>query len=97
MAVTELSDDAMGDSLKPGTGIGTREDAQRVLGDDQPPAPAATSCRTLAATNPSGASFCEVPLTNDMLKTIADLPGSIGYSEYSYAAGNSGVKTVTID
>ncbi|GAB2447389.1 substrate-binding domain-containing protein [Nocardia tengchongensis] len=79
-------------------GSGTRETFRKhVLGDDQPPAPAATSCRTLAATNPPGASFCEAPVTNDMLKTIADLPGSIGYSEYSDAAKTPGVKTVTID
>ncbi|MFD6351778.1 substrate-binding domain-containing protein [Nocardia tengchongensis] len=79
-------------------GSGTRETFRKhVLGDDQPPAPAATSCRTLAATNPPGASFCEAPVTNDMLKTIADLPGSIGYSEYSDAAKTPGVKAVTID
>ncbi|GAB0108358.1 hypothetical protein JMUB6875_73730 [Nocardia sp. JMUB6875] len=42
-------------------------------------------------------AFCEVPVTNDMLKTIADLPGSIGYSEYSDTAKASGVQTVTIE
>ncbi|MFE2996417.1 substrate-binding domain-containing protein [Nocardia sp. NPDC059246] len=79
-------------------GSGTREAfRQHVLGSDQPAAPAATSCRTIAATNPPGPAFCEVPVTSDMLKTIADLPGSIGYSEYSDAAKASGIKTVTID
>ncbi|MVU76545.1 phosphate-binding protein [Nocardia sp. ET3-3] len=79
-------------------GSGTREAFRaHVLGDGQPPSPAVTSCRGIAATNPPGVSFCEVPVTNDMLKTIADLPGSIGYSEYSDAARASGVETVTIE
>ncbi|MGV9662202.1 substrate-binding domain-containing protein [Nocardia niigatensis] len=79
-------------------GSGTREGFRKhVLGDDQPPTPAATSCRTVAVTNPPSPAFCEVPVTADMLKTIADLPGSIGYSEYSDAAQASGVKAVTID
>ncbi|MGW4351608.1 substrate-binding domain-containing protein [Nocardia sp. NPDC004582] len=79
-------------------GSGTRETFRKhVLGDDQPPAPAATSCRTLAATNPPGVAFCEAPVTNDMLKTVAELPGAIGYSEYSDIAKTSGVKAVTID
>ncbi|WP_040811031.1 substrate-binding domain-containing protein [Nocardia concava] len=79
-------------------GSGTREAFRtHVLGDDQPPAPTPTSCRTIAATNPPGPSYCEVPVTNDMLKTIADLPGSIGYSEYSDTAKASGVKTMTIE
>ncbi|MEV0463192.1 substrate-binding domain-containing protein [Nocardia tengchongensis] len=79
-------------------GSGTRETFRKhVLGDDQPPAPPATGCRTVAATNPLGVSFCEAPVTSDMLKTIADLPGSIGYSEFSDAAKTPGVKPVTID
>ncbi|WP_433593517.1 substrate-binding domain-containing protein [Nocardia sp. CA-145437] len=79
-------------------GSGSRETfRQHVLGDDQPPAPAATSCRTIAATKPPGPAFCEVPVTNDMLRTVADLPGSIGYSEFSDAAKATGVKPVTID
>ncbi|MTE12968.1 substrate-binding domain-containing protein [Nocardia aurantiaca] len=78
-------------------GSGTREAfRQRMLGDDQPLTPVATSCRTIAATNPPSPAFCEVPVTADMLKTVADLPGSIGYSEYSDAAKASGAQTVTI-
>ncbi|GAB2548670.1 substrate-binding domain-containing protein [Nocardia heshunensis] len=79
-------------------GSGTRETFRaRVLGNDQPPAPAATGCRTLEATNPPGASFCEAPVTNDMVKIIAELPGSIGYSEYSDATKTPGIQTVSID
>lgn len=79
-------------------GSGTRETFRaRVLGDDQPPAPAATGCRTITATNPPGPAFCEAPVTADMLRTVADLPGSIGYSENSDATKASGVKNVTID
>ncbi|WP_433565517.1 substrate-binding domain-containing protein [Nocardia sp. CA-151230] len=79
-------------------GSGSREAFRKhVLGDDQAPTPAATSCRTVAVTNPPSPAFCEVPVTTDMLKTIADLPGSIGYSEFSDAAQTSGVKMLTID
>ncbi|WP_067692789.1 substrate-binding domain-containing protein [Nocardia jejuensis] len=79
-------------------GSGTRETFRlRVLGNEQPPAPPATSCRVLAATTPPGPAFCEAPVTKDMLRTIADLPGSIGYADFSDAAKATDVRTVSID
>ncbi|MEU0544117.1 substrate-binding domain-containing protein [Nocardia sp. NPDC005978] len=78
-------------------GSGTREAFRsRVLGGEQPPAPPATGCRAVLATNPPGPAFCEVPVTRDMLETVAELPGAIGYSEYADAAQASGVRTVTL-
>ncbi|WP_330182357.1 substrate-binding domain-containing protein [Nocardia sp. NBC_01503] len=78
-------------------GSGSRETFRaRVLGDEQPPAPPATSCRTILATNPPGASFCEVPVTKDMLKAVAEVPGAIGYAENTDAAKASDVQAVTI-
>ncbi|WP_245678171.1 substrate-binding domain-containing protein [Nocardia acidivorans] len=75
-------------------GSGTRETFRaRLLGDDQPPAPSATSCR---AVKPAGLSFCEVPVTKDMLRGVADLPGAVGYAEYADAAQASDVRTITI-
>ncbi|MFF2551904.1 substrate-binding domain-containing protein [Nocardia sp. NPDC058058] len=78
-------------------GSGTRETFRtRLLGDEQPPAPPATSCRAISAGNPGGASFCEVQVTKDMLKTVAELRGAIGYAENADAAKASDVKPVTI-
>ncbi|MFB8009212.1 PstS family phosphate ABC transporter substrate-binding protein [Nocardia sp. NPDC056000] len=78
-------------------GSGTRETFRtRLLGDEQPPAPPATSCRAISAGNPAGASFCEVQVTKDMLKTVAELRGAIGYAENADATKASDVKTVTI-
>ncbi|WP_067827193.1 substrate-binding domain-containing protein [Nocardia inohanensis] len=77
-------------------GSGSRDAFRtRILGDEQPPAPPATVCRTVMTA--SGPAFCEVPVTKDMLKAVAELPGAIGYSEYSDAAKASGVKAITID
>ncbi|MRH90985.1 phosphate-binding protein [Nocardia sp. SYP-A9097] len=78
-------------------GSGTRETFRaRLLGDAQPPAPPTTSCRAIIATDPPGLSSCEVPVTKDMLKTVAELPGAIGYTENTDATKASDVATVTI-
>ncbi|MEV6768081.1 substrate-binding domain-containing protein [Nocardia sp. NPDC051030] len=78
-------------------GSGTRETFRRLLGDEQPPAPPATSCKSIEVNKPPGPAFCEAPVTKDMLKTVAALPGSIGYSEYSDAAKASDIHTVSIE
>ncbi|WP_235748363.1 substrate-binding domain-containing protein [Nocardia coffeae] len=78
-------------------GSGTRETfGQRLLGGSSVTLPEA-SCRTIQVTNPPGVAACEVPLTGDMLKAVADIPGAVGYSAYTEAAGYPGVATVTID
>ncbi|WP_067682265.1 hypothetical protein [Nocardia miyunensis] len=77
-------------------GSGTRETfQQRLLGGNAVTLPEA-GCRTIQVTNPPGVASCEVPLTGDMLKAVADIPGAVGYSSYTEAAGYPGIAAVTI-
>ncbi|UGT42087.1 substrate-binding domain-containing protein [Nocardia yamanashiensis] len=78
-------------------GSGSRDAFRaRIFGDEQPPALPTDLCRHIAQQNPPGPAFCEAAVTKDMLKAVAELPGAIGYSEYSDAAKASGVKTITL-
>ncbi|GAB2687560.1 substrate-binding domain-containing protein [Nocardia thraciensis] len=78
-------------------GSGTRETFQQRLLDGGSVALPQAGCRAVRFTAPPGLSACEVPLTRDMLETVADIPGAIGYASYAEAAHSAGTVTVTID
>ncbi|MFF0492659.1 substrate-binding domain-containing protein [Nocardia sp. NPDC004068] len=78
-------------------GSGTRETFQQRLLDGAPVTLPQNSCRAIRVTNPPGPAACEVPLTRDMLETVAATPGAIGYAAYTEAAHAPGVVAVTID
>ncbi|WP_054814328.1 PstS family phosphate ABC transporter substrate-binding protein [Nocardia arizonensis] len=74
-------------------GSGTRNIFEsRLLPDGQPERPH-QSCTAIRDT---AGAYCDVPVTRDMHKAVADLPGAIGYSEYSEAVA-ADMRIVTID
>ncbi|WP_024802678.1 substrate-binding domain-containing protein [Nocardia sp. BMG51109] len=79
-------------------GSGTRETFQQRLLDGNPVSVVPKySCRTIQVTDPAELAACEEPLTRDVLKSVADIPGAIGYVAYSEAAHAAGTEIVTID
>nr|WP_221333471.1 substrate-binding domain-containing protein [Nocardia transvalensis] len=78
-------------------GSGTRETFQQRLLDGGNVTLPQAGCRTLQVTDPPGASACEVPLTRDMLRAVADIPGAVGYAAYSETAHAAGTVAIGID
>ncbi|WP_307817842.1 substrate-binding domain-containing protein [Nocardia acididurans] len=79
------------------TNSGTREMLhQRLLGDGPQQAPRPTVCYAVTPATP-GPAFCEADSTRDMLDTVANTPGAIGYSVYYDATKASGVRLVGVD
>ena len=77
-------------------GSGTRNTLERrVLGGPQPDRPH-LSCVAIKDGPPTAARYCDVQVTKDMQKAVSDLPGAIGYSEFSEAV-KAGAATVTIN
>ncbi|PXX64105.1 phosphate ABC transporter substrate-binding protein (PhoT family) [Nocardia tenerifensis] len=77
-------------------GSGTRNTFERrLLGAGQPDRPH-VSCTALKGTVRAEAAHCDVQVTRDMQKAVGEIPGAIGYSEYSEAAG-AGLATVAIN
>ncbi|CAM4023111.1 substrate-binding domain-containing protein [Nocardia ninae] len=66
-------------------GSGSRNTFERrLLGGSQPDRPH-VSCIAIKGTVLSAATHCEVQVTKDMQKAVGEIPGAIGYSEYSEA------------
>lgn len=77
-------------------GSGTRNTLERrVLGGRQPDRPH-VSCVAIKDGAPETARYCDVQVTKDMQKAVNDIPGAIGYSEFSEAV-QAGATTLTID
>ncbi|MGW4767513.1 PstS family phosphate ABC transporter substrate-binding protein [Nocardia sp. NPDC004278] len=76
-------------------GSGTRNTLERrILGGPQPDRPH-VSCVAIKDSVPSAAKYCDVQVTKDMQKAVSEIPGAIGYSEFSEAV-KSGAKTLAI-
>ncbi|MET8873928.1 substrate-binding domain-containing protein, partial [Nocardia sp. NPDC004604] len=76
-------------------GSGTRNTLERrILGGPQPDRPH-VSCVAIKDSVPSAARYCDVQVTKDMQKAVSEIPGAIGYSEFSEAV-KSGAKTLAI-
>ncbi|MEV0293004.1 substrate-binding domain-containing protein [Nocardia sp. NPDC050710] len=74
-------------------GSGTRNIFERrLLGGAQPERPH-QSCTAIKDT---AGTYCDVPVTRDMHKAVAEIPGAIGYSEFSEAR-EARMRIVTID
>ncbi|MFI6168147.1 PstS family phosphate ABC transporter substrate-binding protein [Nocardia sp. NPDC051052] len=77
-------------------GSGTRNTFERrLLGADQPGRPH-VSCTAIKGTVTSGAAHCDVQVTKDMQQAVGEIPGAIGYSEFSEAS-DAGLPTVAIN
>ncbi|WP_245721002.1 PstS family phosphate ABC transporter substrate-binding protein [Nocardia pseudovaccinii] len=77
-------------------GSGTRNTLERrVLGGAQPDRPH-VSCVAIKDGAPATARYCDVQVTKDMQKAVGDIPGAIGYSEFSEAV-KAGATTLTIN
>ncbi|WP_069163822.1 PstS family phosphate ABC transporter substrate-binding protein [Nocardia altamirensis] len=78
-------------------GSGSRNTFERRLLDNrQQPERTHTSCTAIKGTVISAAQHCEVQVTADMLKAVGEIPGAIGYSEFSEAVA-ADLPTVTIN
>ncbi|WP_280367564.1 substrate-binding domain-containing protein [Nocardia wallacei] len=78
-------------------GSGTRETFQQRLLAGGPVTLPQSGCRAVQVTDPPGAAACEVPLTRDMLETVARIPGAIGYASHAEAGAAPGVVPVALD
>ncbi|MGW4716251.1 PstS family phosphate ABC transporter substrate-binding protein [Nocardia sp. NPDC004260] len=78
----------------PGSGTRTIFE-RRLLGGTQPERPH-VSCTALKGTVVTAPAQCEVQVTADMRKAVAEIPGAIGYSEFSEAVG-AGLPTIAIE
>lgn len=77
-------------------GSGTRNTFERrLLGGDQPDRPH-VSCTAIKGTVTSGAAHCNVQVTKDMQRAVGEIPGAIGYSEFSEAV-QADLPTVAIN
>ncbi|MGQ4614663.1 substrate-binding domain-containing protein [Nocardia sp. R7R-8] len=77
-------------------GSGTRTIFERRLFDGVQPERPHVSCTALKGTVVTAPAQCEVQVTADMRKAVAEIPGAIGYSEFAEAVG-AGLPTITID
>lgn len=78
-------------------GSGTRDTFERRLLEGPQPPYSPLTCRELRNSVKPGPAHCDVAVTKDMLKAVAETPGAIGYSESADATKAAGVLTVTID
>ncbi|MFD6156822.1 PstS family phosphate ABC transporter substrate-binding protein [Nocardia sp. NPDC060256] len=77
-------------------GSGTRNTFERrLLGAGQPDRPH-VSCTAIKGTATSAGAHCDVQVTTDMQKAVGEIPGAIGYSEFSEAV-DAGLPTVAIN
>ncbi|MGY4100486.1 PstS family phosphate ABC transporter substrate-binding protein [Nocardia sp. R16R-3T] len=77
-------------------GSGTRNTLERrVLDGPQPDRPH-VSCVAIKDGAPAAARYCDVQVTKDMQKAVSDIPGAIGYTEFSEAV-KAGATTLTIN
>ncbi|WP_328404090.1 PstS family phosphate ABC transporter substrate-binding protein [Nocardia sp. NBC_00403] len=77
-------------------GSGTRNTFERRLLTQPQVIRSHVSCKALEDIPPPSAAHCDVQVTRDMLQAVADLPGAIGYSEFSEAT-RAGVPTVAVN
>ncbi|WP_454196062.1 PstS family phosphate ABC transporter substrate-binding protein [Nocardia sp. Marseille-Q1738] len=77
-------------------GSGSRTTFERRLLDGTQPDRPHVSCTALKGTVISALAHCDVQVTADMRKAVADIPGSLGYVEFSEAI-DAGLPTVAID
>ncbi|WP_280245621.1 PstS family phosphate ABC transporter substrate-binding protein [Nocardia abscessus] len=77
-------------------GSGTRNTFERRLLDGTQPDRPHVSCTALKGTVITVPAHCEVQVTADMRKAVAEIPGAIGYSEFSEAI-DAGLPTIAID
>lgn len=77
-------------------GSGSRNTFERRLLDGTQPDRSHVSCTALKGTVTAALTHCEVQVTADMSKAVADIPGAIGYSEFSEAV-EAKLPTLAID
>ncbi|MEU4341768.1 substrate-binding domain-containing protein [Nocardia sp. NPDC023852] len=77
-------------------GSGSRNTFERRLLDGRQPDRPHVSCTALKGTVTTEAAHCDVRVTADMRKAVVEIPGAIGYSEFSEAI-DAGLTTVAID
>ncbi len=77
-------------------GSGSRNTLERRLLDGTQPDRPHVSCTALKGTTIGAFAHCEVQVTADMRKAVADIPGAIGYAEFSEAK-EAGLPTIAID
>ncbi|WP_330249424.1 substrate-binding domain-containing protein [Nocardia sp. NBC_00565] len=77
-------------------GSGTRNTLERRLLGGAPPDRAHVSCVAIKDAPPTAAKYCDVQVTKDMQKAVSEIPGAIGYSEFSEAV-KAGASTLAID
>lgn len=77
-------------------GSGSRNTFERRLLDGRQLDRPHVSCMALEGTATTGPAHCDVRVTADMRKAVAEIPGAIGYSEFSEAI-DAGLPTVAID
>ncbi|WP_040868377.1 PstS family phosphate ABC transporter substrate-binding protein [Nocardia exalbida] len=77
-------------------GSGSRNTFERRLLDGTQPDRPHVSCTALKGTVTTAPAHCEVQVTADMRKAVAEIPGAIGYTEFSEAV-DAGLPTLVID
>ncbi|WP_040708875.1 PstS family phosphate ABC transporter substrate-binding protein [Nocardia takedensis] len=74
-------------------GSGTRNIFEsRLLGGDQPDRPH----RSCTAIKDTAGTYCDVPVTKEMHRAVAEIPGAVGYSESTEAAA-ANMRVLTLD
>ncbi|MBF6191090.1 substrate-binding domain-containing protein [Nocardia implantans] len=77
-------------------GSGTRTIFERRLLEGAQPERPHVSCTALKGTVTTAPAQCEVQVTADMRKAVAEIPGAVGYSEFAEAVA-AGLPTIAID